>query len=292
MTFNDAPITDPAPASDPAPEAAAPTLSPEEAAEARIEAFFRDDEAGTDDDLDEIDGEAGSDPDPDEMPYRDAKRLREELKADRERWRPYEDTFGKLHETDREVMRDTLALLATDPAAAADRFAKFADAIRAKTGVGPAQDAGASGEPGPAETADGDRPLTRAEVERLFAEREEAALVEQQRSVILAEVRELGYDPDADVNTDAWIDFKMLVDVAATLDGDFAKAHERIQSRFQKEIDSFVEARRADAGRPVMTGAQGSGPALPQREINTTADAEAAMNVRLDAQFGPARTRR
>ena len=259
-----------------------PVVSPEDAAEARIAAYYDADR--DDDDLDDDDDDGD---DADDMPYRDAKKLRAELKADRERWRPYEETFGGLNEQDAAALRHAATLLQTDPKAAAALFAKFAEVLTPAEQAAVDQAVADAG-------GDDDRPLTAAEVDarldaRLAAERSETE-IERHKIAMLAEIRELGYDPDSE-DEDEQLRFQQLVAVAGTLDGDIAGAHERLERQVQKAIDSYLDGKRADARRPTSGAAQGTGPS-EQRVLESMADAEAAANARLDAAFGVQPSRR
>lgn len=292
------PLTSPVPDAAPSDAApAAPVPTPEQAAGARIAEFYDNPDraaAAGDDDLDDLD----DDRDYDNISYRDGKKLEAELKADREKWRPYRETFETMHPTDADAIMQTVALMRSDPAAAAEQFRRFAEILGGGVQVSPpgtdAAQSPTSGVTAPAAEApdaEPDRPLTRAELDAEFDRREHDRAQAQATEQITAEIRALGYDPDASVDTDEYLEFAQFLAVAQALDGDLNAAHERMGQLGQKRVDRYVEAKRADARRPAAAGAQGTGPST-ERVLETIADAEASMNARLDSAFGPPRRRR
>lgn len=269
---------------------------------------------------------------PDDMPYRDARRLRAELARARERWSPYHEvlggldddtrsqfleasrtlggdvaavtrTFAGLHPSDRQFFLEALdALASRDPdrlRQAAEMFAAVPGALADVLGM-PAPAAAGLDEPDPDPGLtdgfaddDPDRPLTRAELDAWYAERQaEADYQEQLRRTeqqIIAELSELGYDLRK-AETDPREQWRIagLLDVAQRhFEGDLRAAHAAVADAWRQEIiDEFVKAKSADAGRPSVPPAMGGAPS-EVRELTSLADAEAAMEARLNAAFGP-----
>lgn len=251
------------------------------------------------------------------QPYRDAEALKAELKADRERWRPWETAVSKFPEDQRQGILDALSGLGADaplvtqvlgrvhpddaravaaaiqtasqdPAAGADAFAAIADALRGNAPAGaPAAD--------PNLPAD-QQPLTRAEMESYLAEREQAATAaaEEQRVFqgILAEAKELGYDAESQ-DPVAVARAETMLAIAARTDGDphtkLIAADAAMKAYEQSVIDGFVDSKKADALRPGLgrSGVADSG----ARELHTMKDARAAAEERMAAAFGPERPR-
>lgn len=257
------------------------TLSPLESMERRLsDAFDGDDEGGDS-------GDAGDGIDYGNLTYRDGKKLEQELKADRERWRPFSDTFGSMNENDAAVILRTVQKMQTDPAGAAADFATIAQVL----GWTPEQTAAVT--EAAADSVgddDEDRPLTVAEYRAMEAERSRAAETEREVGRMRAEIAELGYDLDAAEGSAQQARTAALISLATSLDGDIAKAHQQMQLIEQQANDQYIAGKRADAARPGTVGNQGTGPSS-ERRVETTADAEAAMNARLDAAFGPERRR-
>lgn len=262
----------------------------------------------------------GGFPDPaavtDDMPYRDAKKLRDELSAARDEWKPYADAFGgldadtrskvlgagttlgadlalisdsfsDLHPDDRRTLAAIVQTISTDPEAAAGMLAEAADALRG----GPAPVVEPGDEPDP------DEPVTRADLDRMMTEareEREAADLEratnQQYDLILTEARDLGYDPTS-TDPDEQDRFTMLLSLAqGNPDGNLKDAHARIEAREQKVRDEYAETKREDSRRPQSPSA-GASP-TDEKVLETMDDAGAAMNARMDAAFGPRQPRR
>lgn len=266
------------------------------------------------------------------LSYADGKKLEGEIKKARETYRPFRDAFGQLDDdqrqtllesagtlgpdlalltsvasrlptSDREWFQEAMHVMATDPAKGAEMLANGAAQVREALNLAPAQPAPAvPGQPQPDWAVPGQplplpdeqAPLTRADAERMFQEREAAreqtAAQERSRQAILDEARTLGYDPDAteQSNPDGYDAFNYLLTVAGrpSVGGDIKKAHEIVVARNQAVIDNFVQAKTADADRPALTPDGSSVPAQ-QRTLETLADAATSMDERLDAVLGP-----
>lgn len=215
-------------------------------------------------------------------------------------------TLGRLHEDDRQWFTDAMAVLADDPVEGAKLLAQGAADIQAAfapggPGAAPAPPVGGQPIPDwaqpPAPAAPEEAPLTRAEFDRLMNERatqeDFARQTERIQAEILAEARDLGYDPEAAEGTPERARFAFLLSTAGQPGvGDISKAHTVLEGIKQSTIDSFIQAKAADAGRPIVPSTDGTTPVAPPRELSTLPDAAAAMRSRMDAQLGPDPRRR
>lgn len=201
-------------------------------------------------------------------------KLRDENASWRTKYKPFEDSFQTYAPEEVETFLEVAKALKSDPVAAADWFEAVAKEIKG----------GATPEAAAAEVtplADGEKPLTRAEVEALFAERETAketakAQFDQVESVN-AEIKTLGYDPnDADGIQLMWL-------AVNKTGGDLAAADVLVKAQRQAVIDEYVEGLKATAnGTAGVVGNVGGIPS-GERAIKNLDDAEKAMRARLDA---------
>lgn len=236
-------------------------------------------------------------PDParvtDDMPYRDAKPLRDELAQARERWSPIEAAFSGIDDSDRTTllaalpgmaaedratMIEAMNMLASgdpdDKAEVAEFFANAAEHIRGQIPAPP--------EPGSVD--DLDAPMTRREYMAEQTQREAIAAENDAIQEILGEARDLGYDPDS---TDPAVagEFAALCEIARRMpDGDLGKAHEVLANRRQAVIDEYVASKTADAG--TLGAPTGGASSTDERTLDTLDDAEAAMRARMDGVLG------
>lgn len=279
-----------------------------------------DDETGDDDEL-------LGDIDFSQLPYREGKKLEQELKRNRERYRPFEQAFGDLpddarnavvqglgselgvvattmaamHPEDRRLILDTIQLSATEPDKAAERFANIAKVLRGEEVEPPVQEPprqqgqreGRQAKPNDDEDVDDlDRPMTRreflAQQERTRREAAEQASVNE----VLDRARELGYDPDADDPLEAGR-FDQLISVANRLpdgvDDPLSKAHEMLTEAYEKSLGEYGESKRADARRRGAAGPTRGKSPKQERKLETIEDAEQAADARIAAAFGPDR---
>lgn len=257
---------------------------------------------------------------PDDIPYRDAARLRDELRTSRERWKPIESAFGSLDErarnaiidaapdlgqdlavsaavmrglapADRQQVLAAIDLMQRDPGQAAQVFAKFAEVL----GGGQTQEAqqrARNAETGQFE-AQGEQPLTRDEVARMFSEmrqqEEQSRLVQTAEQEILAEAKTLGYSPESQDPAER-AEFLTLANLAASLDGDLGRAHEVMMERQQLAVERYLAKKRADAERIGPNTDAGTGPSTA-RDIHNVRDATASAENFLDVAFGPSGSR-
>jgi len=186
------------------------------------------------------------------------KKLRQEAAGYRTRAKQY-DVFEQYAEEDRKVWTQMAELYQKDPVAAAEYMAAIADGVRnAQT---PAE---------PQHQGD-DAPLTRADLDRLFSERESKAAVEAETRRIELEARELGYE----VGTRQ---YKYLIQTAIDdAGGDLKAAHAAIEAERQAIIDQYVGGKaREQAGSPVAPAAVTA--ASQERELpKSFKDAKAAI---------------
>lgn len=236
-------------------------------------------------------------PDPeratDDMPYRDAKVLRDELARARDTYKPYADAFGGLDETMRGRVAgsfgglhpDDLGAFANiadalnrDPAAAADMMIEAAGYLR---GGGDAD----MGDP-----IDGDGPMSRSDVDAMFNERDLKAAQVTEFAKIHAEASELGYDLDSSDPVERAKATTLLNLAARNPDGNLNDAHQALAAWEQSVRDEYAKGKRTDAARPQSPDA-GASP-TEERVLDGMDDAEAAMRSRIESTLGPGRTRR
>lgn len=236
----------------------------------------------------------------DDIPYRDAKKLRDDLARYKERYKPYEEHLGALDEQARQaLLQDAPALAETlyalDPN---DRQAllAFADVVK---GGDPRQiaevlDAWNQGFEQYRKPAQPEQPavdlgeadlVTRADLERYMAEQEEQRAIAAAQDEILREVRELGYDPEATDPIER-VRSTTLIQLASELDGDIARAHQLIEAAEQQRIDSYLAAKTKDASRTAAAPV-GASPSTARaaEELSSDERSEAAMQM-LDNLLG------
>lgn len=316
-----------------APEAPAVPMSPDAAARARIDQAVAggmrdgDPETGAPPAAEGAPAPEAGDPefpevDFDNLTYRDGKRLREQLTAQKDRYKPFEQAFGGLEDADRQAAVEALSGLGAeaapllglvagmptqdrnmllgayqeflaDPAKGAESFRAIYEAAARSAGIDPAA-APVAPEPAPvapppaAGDDDLDRPITMRELQaQQEAARAEAQIEQAQQESqreMLAKVRDLGYDPDStDPDTRAGADEVIWLAAYRTA-GDIDKAHAIVETRRQSIIDGYVNGKRANAQRPAApeTGTATSSATPPGKQ-----DPLAASRARLDAELGP-----
>jgi len=313
-------------------------MSPADSAAARISAATEQSGGDWSDGTTmQVDGsESTGEPDidtyiPDNMLYRDAKKLINEVKQSREKYRPFEQSFGTLSENARQALLDyapdlgdtrgaSAAALANMDPSDRNQILNFLDAVsvgdtsrmsalvngwnqaligteqpsyeqqsqyqQQQATYEQPQQAGQHDDP--------NRPITVAEMQQMLAEQQymqqQAIETERQLGGILDEARQLGYNPDTqDLAEQA--DFLAFAQLAASLDGDMARAHEMMQARRQAVVDQYLQGKRADAANFAGGVDVGTGPSN-QRQIESMSDARAAAAARLESTFGPDRNRR
>lgn len=264
---------------------------------------------------------------PENMLYRDAKKLINEVRTSREKYRPFEQSFGSMSDNARQALMDyapdlgdtlgasAAALASIDPSDRTQILA-FLDAVAVGdtnrmsaliNGWGqalggqqqpaayqqPTQPDYGSQQPGQA-ADDPNRPITVAELQQFMAEQQyaqqQAIQTERQMVSILDEARQLGYNPETEDLAEQ-ADFLAFAQLAASLDGDMQRAHEMMQARRQSVVDQYLQGKRADAANFAGGADMGTGPSN-QRPIESMSDARNAASARLESMFGPDRNRR
>jgi hypothetical protein len=170
-------------------------------------------------------------------------KLRKEAASYRTKAKQY-DSLESYDEADRKVWLQMAELYKTDPVAAAEYMEAIAKGVKGAA-------APAAQEPDPA----GDVPLTRAQLNQLLAERDNAAAVQAQKVQIDAEATQLGYKVGSR-------QYKYLLQVAMDdTGGDLKAAHEAIAEEHQALIDQFVGAKaRETDGSPVAPSSSAGAP--------------------------------
>lgn len=216
--------------------------------------------------------------------------------------------MSKLHADDRAYFRDAMALMATDPLQASEMLARGAEIIQRGYQQPGAQQqfaAPAGQQPMPqwadpqgeydgqqqideGEYADpADQPMTRGEMEQMLAQRDWQHTVSAEEGEILAEAQALGYDLDSSDPVDAARFNNLLFFLGREeTGGDVELAHQYAQAMDQAAIDRFVQAKAADAGRPVPP-VNGEAAMIPHQPIASMDDGKAAMLARLTGSLGP-----
>jgi hypothetical protein len=216
----------------------------------------------------------------------------------------------RLHPDDRQYFRDAMELMATDPIQASQMLARGAELIQSHYQMPgqPQQQQQQQWEPpagqqpmpewaDPQGQYDGqvdegyydpaDQPLTVGQMEQMLAQRDWQHIVTGEEQAIVAEAQALGYDLDSSDPVDAARFNNLLFFLGREeTGGDVELAHQYAQAMDQAAIDRFVQAKAADAGRPVPP-VNGEAPMHAREPIVSMSDGEAAMRARLDGTLGP-----
>lgn len=191
-------------------------------------------------------------PDTDPLPEGDkfdrayVEKLRRESASYRERSKRYQEAFDGYEDGQVEAWLELAKQLREDPRSTAAELQALAEQINAAYE--------ADLEAREQETDQGEQYLTRAEVENIFKEREQAADLQRRVAQIETDARELGYTvaPDND-------EYQELLWVAnRTPSGSIKEAHEKIQARNQAIYDRMIAK---VAGNPNPRVPQGGTPA-------------------------------
>lgn len=256
------------------------------------------------------------------MSLKEARALRAEQKAYREKWGGFEQAFSGmseggqalaraalplvargnadvayvlgeydgLHPDDQALIDGNLEGIAANPQAAALWFADVAGQLRGNAPDGEDEpDAGDLERAGDdADLLDPSNFLTPEDFDARMQMFLQAYQAQQAEAVevqgMLAQLGELGYDLESDdLHEQARVE--SLFALARRLDGDIGKAHEALTGQRQATVDEYVSGKVADADRPQppTAGAPSSG---ERRLEGTLEEGEAGMRARLDATFG------
>lgn len=200
------------------------------------------------------------------------EKLRRESANYRDRAKKYNDAFDGYED---EAVQEWLSLatsLRNDPRSAAQRFAELAEAINQQYA-----DEAVSDEPPVSdnEMFSEDRPLTRAEVEKLLADRDREADMQRRVAQIHADAQSLGYQKGTQ-------DYDRLLWEAGRLpSGSIQDAHAKLQAERQAVIDGYL-AKLGTAPNPVVP--QGGAPASQEKGFDSFEEASAALDAWLAGQ--------
>lgn len=243
---------------------------------------------------------------PDDMPYRDAKALRDDIAQAREAYGPWVSGLPATHVAayaatapaeglvlanpeiagdlavlraawpqfdaqEQEIVRAIAAGAASDPQGTMESIAQAAAIIRG--------DDPDDGDDGAADVDslgfsldDPDRPLTARDLEAQLDQREQQrqyeASAEQQRQTVLTELNDLGYDPTSSDPAVSGLADAVLSIAQRLPDRSIAKAHEIMQMMAQRNIDDYASGKLTDASRPQPTPG-GAPPAAEGASLDT-----------------------
>lgn len=237
----------------PAAEATIPSREETPSADAKVEAAV----AAT--------GQTEDKWDPETRKYIES--LRSESAKYRQRGQKYNEVFDGYED---EAVDEWLSLadtLKNDPRAAAERFQEIAQAIL---------DAQLEQEEEePTQAPEGDRPLTRAEVEAMLAERERQADLKQRTAQIELDAKTLGYQLGSE-------DYDELLYTASRLkNGSIQDAHAKLLAKKQAVIDGYVQSL---AQKPAPTVPGDGSPASGEQKLRTFEEANSALDAWLANQ--------
>ena len=195
--------------------------------------------------------------------------LRNESAKYRKRGQRYNDVFDGYEEDAIEEWLSLANTLKSDPRAAALRFQELAEAINA---------AAQQEEPQvPADEAPAQETFTRADFERLMAEREQKADLDRRVAQIELDARQLGYT----VGSEA---YNELLWVASNIpSGSIQEAHDRLEAKYQAYYDRRVAALGGKPA-PVVPDPNGGVAAPGDGKLRTFEDANKALDAWLANQ--------
>jgi hypothetical protein len=209
---------------------------------------------------------------------KEAADRRTALREAEERWKDWNESLDGLDDDQRAAARELVtaaksgdALSMLTIAFGEEKAAEIMAGINAEQPAAP-----------PAET------LTRAELERVLAERDAQAAREAQIKAVESSAKDLGYDPKAGPGTPERLAYIELIEVARhRADGDFAKAHAMIEAdraaKTQKAIDDSV-ASKANGSPAAATNA-----AVPSDERPPPRNIDEALRRALEREGVPSR---
>lgn len=170
----------------------------------------------------------------DTFPRSYVENIRKEAAAHREKAKGYDDAFSGLHDDDASWLLETTKLLKDDPKAAAERFAQAAKAL----GV----------EIPEIQEPDDDKPLTKADIDRLFAEKEaerqKEQAAERARTEVHSTLKTLGYE-DPSSSDAAFVQFLALRDP----NHDIEAAHQTFAKMIDDRVAQVISERSQQNGR-------------------------------------------
>ena len=183
-------------------------------------------------------------------------RYRTERNEERERWAEWNKTLDGLDTDQQGLARELVgAILQGDLARAADIIGpdELAKVLSGETSVA---DAAAVDPPA------GEAPLTQADFDRMYAEKERAREDAAAVTAVYEQARTLGYNPDAKPGSAEYGQWVMLVQYAQANGGDLDAGHNALKSvedaRRQSIIDEFVASRSNGSPAPAPSAGSAS----------------------------------
>lgn len=177
--------------------------------------------------------------------------------------KPVAEVLGKFDEGSQARIVELLDLTATDPATAAGAWREIADLLEGKPAEPPAAD------------PDADKPLTRADLERIQKERDDAKAAADATAAIEREAGELGYTP----GTGDYV--TLLWSARNEHGGDLKKAHEALEAKEAQIVEKYLAKKKAEAAAVPTAGSGTGAPPANDNKPRTFADADAAAKERL-----------
>lgn len=205
------------------------------------------------------------------------EKLRNEAAERRTALKPYEEVFGQYDDGSRDLLLGLARDLGGDEATQQAAALRMVDVAKELLGDK------FPGAEGAAPEVDPNAPLTRADLEKIEADRQTAAREKADIDGVLAEIKELGY-------ADGSIDRAMLLHAAQhETKGDLQAAHAKVEAHRQSIIDGYVESVRAGAEKfpSLTTSTGGAAPAdVTGKAPSTFKEARKALQLRLAAAPG------
>lgn len=198
------------------------------------------------------------------------EKLRKEAAEHRTQAKPFVDAFSKYPEEARQAMLEIVSGLVSEDQ---DQLLGSAQQLRELA----AQLLGEDLHPD-----DPNRPLTKAEFDRLATEQKQREQEEVAVKEVISEAKSLGYEPDTAAAAD------LLWRAVNSTNGDLKAAHEQIQAERQAIIDQYVKSVQEGSVKfPPVTGNVGDGAPLQHGEQpKTFAEAKARAMARARARAG------
>lgn len=209
-------------------------------------------------------------PDPDDgtipealRPY--VKQLRDEAAERRVTLKPYEDVFGKFEPEETQALLSVIGGLANEET-------QFEAATRLKAVVDSILGDG---------TEDPNRPLTRADLDRIEQTKQAKAQEEAAVTAVIKEATDLGYPEGTTAH-------RRLLDLAVNeTGGDLKKAHEAIAAEREQIIADYAkQVMEGKAKWPTLAPPVGTTPANEGAPPKTWAEARANSQARNKAVYG------
>lgn len=244
---------------------------------------------------------------PDDIVYRDAKALREQVTAVRQKYQPWEQALAPLDEAtqsrlleaipdlspftgldaqDRKALGYFAQVYQSDPAAAVDWLRQSYEAMSGESlGAPPApqQQGPPVDEFGLPVESEEDQPVTMRQLQEFMRAQEQEAMTRYYQEEIDRELRDLGYNANstdplerATANT--------VMNLAMEYGGDIAKAHEILNGMRQSAIDDYLKSKGQDAVR-TAAAVPGGQTAVQERPLDNLAQAGEAADEYLAALF-------